>query len=94
MGEKAVGLGSPALTNYFRLHRHHYSFFKCVNKGEDPATESLKGEVIFVVLGEVIVRLLKEQGLLTTGLEQTLGTILDTHESHIYLLKQRVNARR
>lgn len=92
LGEKAVGLGSPALTNYFRLHKHHYAFFKCINMGEDPATESLKAEVTFVVLGELIMKVLKEQGLMTSGLEQTIGSILEKHESHIYLLKQRVNA--
>ena len=39
-----------------------------------------------------MMNLLKDKGLLSRGLEQLLGTILDNHESNVYLLKQRVKA--
>jgi hypothetical protein len=53
---------------------------------------SLEAEVLFVGLVEAIMDKLKAGNLLTRGLEQMLGTIADTHEGNIYLLKQRVKS--
>lgn len=89
LAEKAVGVGSPALTNYFRQLRHFYAFFKCVSGGEAPVKESLKAEKLFLILGELVMQKLEGEGKLTRGVEQALGNILDKHESHVYLLKQR-----
>ena len=55
------------------------------------AKKSMLAERSFQTAGAKLMDTLKERGLLTKGLEQCLGTILDTHETHIYLLKQRIN---
>ena len=50
---------------------------------------SLAAEKAYVHIGEKLMDRLKEAGLLTRGLEQMLGNILDLHETHVYLLDQR-----
>jgi hypothetical protein len=52
--------------------------------------KALRAELAFIKAGERMMNLLKDKGLLSRGLEQLLGTILDNHESNVYLLKQRV----
>lgn len=89
LGEKVVGVGSPALTNYFRQLLHMKTFMKAINQGDPLITESFRAEILFVLCGELIVKLLERSGLLTTGIEQAVGNILDKHEGHIYFLKQR-----
>lgn len=89
LAEKAVGVGSPGLTNYFRQERHFHTFFKMVSSGESPVKESLKAEMYLLIAGETVMNLLEKAGLLTRGVEQALGNILDKHETHVYLLKQR-----
>ena len=53
--------------------------------------------VIFVLIlffkstnaGLFLRTILEEKNLLTRGLEQLIGNILDKHEEHLYLLQQR-----
>lgn len=90
IGEKVVGLGQPSLTNYFKQHSLMKMFLDNVTSKDNYFQVSLRAELMFCALGEVIMDGLKNKGLLTVGLEQALGTILDTHETYIYLLKQKV----
>jgi DNA-binding ferritin-like protein len=98
VGEKAVGLGSTELV----LARHSLEnmrrFIEAVEDSADVmdapalkmAKRSLLAEKSFITAGEKLMNQLKSKGLLTRGVEQLLGTILDTHEGVLYLLKQRV----
>jgi len=54
------------------------------------AKRSFLAERSFILAGEKLMSDLEKKGLLTRGLEQLLGTILDDHESFCYLLKQRI----
>jgi len=97
VGEKAVGLGSADLV----LTRHSLEnmrrFIEAVEDTDimdSPALKmakrSLLAEKSFITAGERMMDQLKSKGLLTRGVEQLLGTILDTHEGLVFLLKQRV----
>lgn len=91
VGEKVVGLDSPALTNYFLQMKHMSAFLKAVTDAQkQPMIVSLQAELVFIGTGEMITERLKKEGLLTSGLANLLGDILDRHESHVYLLQQRL----
>jgi DNA-binding ferritin-like protein len=89
LGEKIVGLGGLKLTNYFVQMKHMDTFLNEVSKGHSLTKESLDAEILFVAVGELVVKILLEKDLLTRGLEQTLGSILEKHEESLYLLHQR-----
>ena len=97
VGEKAVGLGSADLV----LARHSLeNMRRYIEAIEDSdmmdapalkmAKRSLLAEKSFITAGEKMMDQLKSKGLLTRGVEQLLGTILDQHEGVLFLLKQRV----
>lgn len=101
VAEKSVGLstGNVGLVNY----KHSlYNMPKFLNAIEDIADtniddppalkmvkKSLLAEKSFITAGEKLMNILDSKGLLTRGLEQLLGEILDLHENSVYLLKQR-----
>ena len=89
VAEKAVGVGGIELTNYFaQLHQIQH-FLDGVAKGEALTTESRRAEIMLLVSGELILESLNQKGILTTGIEQAIGNVLDLHEGHLYLLQQR-----
>jgi DNA-binding ferritin-like protein len=91
VGEKVVGLDSPALTNYFSQMNHIMAFMRGVTDSQKPPmVVSLQAEMVLIAAGEMMVERLEEAGLLTSGLANMLGDILDRHESHVYLLQQRL----
>jgi hypothetical protein len=90
LAEKLVGVGSIKLTNYFSHIKHIHDFLSLVNRGKPLIEESYRGECLFVAGGELVMEQLKQQGLVTTGVEQAIGNVLDKHEGSLYLLKQRV----
>jgi DNA-binding ferritin-like protein len=96
VAEKLLGLSSgeelvsPSkqvinLSHFLKTHKNH-------SQSDLLPRRSLEAEVLFVGLVEAIMDKLKAANLLTRGLEQMLGTIADTHEGNIYLLKQRVKS--
>lgn len=92
LGEKLIGVSKDvSLTNYFSRVGVMKRFLDEVS---DPSLSyievSYKAEKAYLSFGEALVEDLSTKGLLTTGLEQAIGNILDTHEGHLYLLGQRV----
>jgi DNA-binding ferritin-like protein len=97
VGEKAVGLGSPDLVLAKHSLENMRRFIEAVEDTDimdSPALKmakrSLLAEKSFITAGERMMNQLKSKGLLTRGVEQLLGTILDQHEGLVFLLKQRV----
>lgn len=97
VGEKAVGLGSSELVaskHSLENMRRYIEAIEDADMMDAPALKmakrSLLAERSFITAGEKMMDQLKSKGLLTRGVEQLLGTILDTHEGVLYLLKQRV----
>jgi DNA-binding ferritin-like protein len=95
VGEKLIGLSKePKLTNYFARMTVMRHFLEACTDSKKPYIEvSLLSEKMFLSAGEKIMKDLKKKGLLTSGLEQMIGNILDKHEGFIYLLQQRVNSK-
>ena len=97
VGEKAVGLGSPELVMARHSLENMRRYIEAVEDGDvmdtlalKMAKRSLLAEKSFITAGEKLMDQLKSKGLLTRGVEQLLGTILDQHEGLVFLLKQRV----
>ena len=97
VGEKAVGLGSADLVlarHSLENMRRYIEAIEDTDTMDAPALKmakrSLLAEKSFITAGEKMMDQLKSKGLLTRGVEQLLGTILDQHEGLLYLLKQRV----
>jgi DNA-binding ferritin-like protein len=90
VAEKLVGHAGDTETNYFIQLEHIKQFFVKVNQNMSIIEESLVAEVLLELIGTEVMARLKEQNLLTDGLEQAIGTILDEHETFVYLLKQRL----
>lgn len=91
VAEKLVGLLSSKETNFFIQVEHMKNFMQLVSKGESLVKESMVTEVCLILLGELTLKRLEKQGLLTEGLNQAIGNILDKHEDFLYLLKQRLS---
>ena len=92
IGEKLIGVSQDvSLTNYFKRVKAMEVFLKAVTHSDQPyVVVSHDAEIAYVRLGGELMDKLEQAGLLTRGLEQMLGNILDKHEEHIYLLEQRV----
>jgi len=92
LAERIVGLAKGALVGYSSHVITLTRFLKTVKDGstsDDPCRSSLEAERFFLGLLEAVMTRLEQRGLLTRGLEQTLGTIAERHEVSVYLLKQR-----
>jgi DNA-binding ferritin-like protein len=94
VGEKLIGVSQDvSLTNYFKRVKAMEMFLKAVTHSDQPyVVVSHDAELTYVRMGGELMDQLEQAGLLTRGLEQMLGNILDKHEEHIYLLEQRVHA--
>lgn len=92
VGEKLIGVSQDVgLTNYFKRVKAMEMFLKAVTHSDQPyAVVSHDAELTYVRMGGELMDQLEQAGLLTRGLEQMLGNVLDKHEEHIYLLDQRV----
>jgi len=92
VGEKLIGVSKKSkLTNYFARMKVIQKFLDSLTSPDDYVKVSFAAEQAYIKIGEHIMKKLEEAGLLTRGLEQMLGNILDKHEEHYYLLQQRVS---
>lgn len=92
LGEKLIGLSKePKLTNYFARMKGMQKFLDLVTTSESYTKVSFRAVKLYVKAGEMVMKSLEEAGLLSPGLEQTLGTILEKTEEHVYLLQQRIS---
>ena len=94
VGEKLIGVSQDVgLTNYFKRVKAMEMFLKAVTHSDQPyIVVSHDAELTYVRMGGELMDQLEQDGLLTRGLEQMLGNVLDKHEEHIYLLDQRVKS--
>jgi DNA-binding ferritin-like protein len=94
IGEKLIGVSQDvSLTNYFKRVKAMEMFLKAVTHSDQPyIVVSHDAELTYVRMGGELMDQLEQAGLLTRGLEQMLGNVLDKHEEHIYLLDQRVKS--
>jgi DNA-binding ferritin-like protein len=103
VAEKLVAFGGVKLTNYFAQLNLTEDFMRQVTDSTKSTTDvSLFAEIVFSKMGELLLTRLAEArktskesarmaNLRTPGLENLIEGILDLHESHIYLLSQRLS---
>jgi DNA-binding ferritin-like protein len=95
IAEKAIGLGGPDNVNLPLQAQQvnevlqSYGPTSTIPQAGDLAKRSLTAEVSFLRCVAHCVDSLNEHGLMTRGLDNMLAGIEDTHEGHVYLLKQR-----
>lgn len=95
IAEKSIGLGGndnvnlPLQVQQLGQLAKEYGMASTVPQTTELAKRSLAAEVCFLRCVSHMVNSLKESGLLTRGLDNMLAGIEDTHEGHVYLLKQR-----
>ena len=59
------------------------------NAGQKHVMRAVRAETAFIRAGESLMEMLEQKGMLSRGIENLLGGILDKHEGLLYLLKQR-----
>jgi DNA-binding ferritin-like protein len=100
VGEKAVGLGSKTLASPIKVSKASLAFVERIfenqsivqgSKNEADAMFRRLGyaESMFIETTEKFMSDLDKKGSLTKGLDNLLAGILDTHETFLYLIKQR-----
>lgn len=96
VAEKSIGLGSvanvalPLHTQQLNKLLQNYGMVATIPQPADLARRSYSAEMNFLKVTSHLVEHLKECGILTRGLDNLLAGIEDKHESHVYLLKQRI----
>jgi len=94
VAEKSVGLGDE---NNVNLHKQletaleivfSNSSVNVIPSPDDLAKKSLKLELEFLCVCEVLRKSMKANGTLTTGIDNLVAGIADVHESHCYLLQR------
>lgn len=95
LAEKSIGLGNAdSVTITLQVQQlmrltSGYGMTSTIPQPSELAKRSMAAEVNFIKTTEIAAQALKESGRLSRGLDNLLAGILDTHEGHIYLLKQR-----
>ncbi len=95
LGERCIGLGSHANVNMLLLNKLVYKWTSTISQTTIPnaselARKSLDAEMSFLKLSALAANLLDQKGLLTRGLDNLLAAFEDSHETNVYLLKQRI----
>lgn len=92
LAEKIVGLSTinfVCLVPQLAHINNFISLFSSELSEKATAKSSYQAELFFMAFCTIVFEQLKTVKLLTPGLEQTIGTFLENHETNIYLLKQR-----
>lgn len=102
VGEKAAAMGGNELVTSSHSLMNMPRFLNAVQDGagvsqmESAANlmvrKSLLAEKSFISAGEKLMRMLEEKKLLSRGIENLLGGVLDAHETNVYLLEQRLKS--
>ncbi len=97
VAEKAVGMGTAQNVDLFKqaqqlnqLVQNHKITQRDIPTPTDLAMSSLIAENLFLSAIEHANQTFTAQSKLTKGIDNMLAQIVDTHEGHVYLLKQRV----
>lgn len=101
VGEKTVALGSEDLVVVRRSLENMTKFLNAIQDSPDSPEDSpslakikksLLAERSFITAGEKLIGMLRSKNQLSAGVENLLAGILDAHETHVYLLQQRVKS--
>lgn len=97
LAERTVGIGKEESVNVVLQTQqvtrlvNGYGTISTIPQASEFVKRSLAAERNFITTAELAFNALKERCAMSRGLENLLSGILDTHETHLYLLKQRVS---
>mgnify|MGYP001603303375 CR=1 FL=1 len=98
LAEKLIGLDSPICVDPLTLSFHSAIIIKNFCKSqtniinsESIVMRALEAEQNLLSFIAIVIEALNGRGVLTIGLENLLADMHDSHERHIYLLKQRLD---
>lgn len=97
VAEKSIGLGNTCnvdlnlVTQQVMKLVSGYGMTSTIPQPSDLARRSLLAEMNFIKVIDQMIECLEENCMLTNGVDNMLQGIADTHESHVYLLKQRIS---
>ncbi len=92
IAERTIGLSTTSfvcLTSQISHIAKLVEIMKTSLNTEEPVKTSYQAVLFLSALTNEVFEQLNSSKLLTPGLEQTIGTLLETYETHLYLLKQR-----
>ena len=95
VAEKSIGLGCTQNVNLHLMTSQllklvsGYGMTSTIPQPSDLARRSLLAEMNFLKVIDYVIESLEENYILTNGLDNMLQGIADSHEGHVYLLKQR-----
>lgn len=92
IAERTVGLGTESFVCLTSQISHMIKLIEIMKSSlntEEPIKTSYQSVLFLSALTNEVFEQLNSAKLLTPGLEQTIGTLLETYETHLYLLKQR-----
>lgn len=69
-----------------------YNMMQTIPQPSDLARRSLMAEMNFLCVTSKLVESMKECGTLSRGIDDLIASIEDKHETHVYLLKQRITS--
>lgn len=95
VAERCIGLGSGETVDLQLQIKTIYQFVKDYQASnmitnDQLIDSSIKAEFMLLSIIDCAKQKLNDKGLLTNGLDNLLAGIADIHETHIYLLKQRL----
>lgn len=100
VAERAVGRGSAELVNVVKQTEHQVILQNLIGCKEMtlPASTSLvnlsmSAELVCLMMVDFARKYMQNFDSLSSGTDNLLAEIEDTHESHVFLLKQRLNQR-
>lgn len=97
VAEKVIGLGSIANVDISLQMKQvmslvqGYGMTSTLPQPSDLARRSYQAEMSFLKVVAHLVDHIKECGMMTRGLDNMIAGIEDSHESAVYLLKQRIS---
>ena len=100
VAEKAVGVSTSAAVDYSRTisqvcilnDMFGSQGVMLLPDANGLAKKSLDIETAFLEMLQLAVDSLEKNSTMTLGIDNMLAAIYDTHEGHVYLLKQRINS--
>lgn len=96
VAEKVIGLGSvanvdlPLQTSQLLKLVQGHGMTSTIPQPSELARRSYLAEMNFLKVAAHLVEHMRECGTLTRGLDNLIAGIEDSHEGHVYLLKQRI----
>lgn len=95
VAEKSIGLGSidnvniSLQTSQLMSLVDDYGVVQTIPQSTELSKRSLMAEMKFLAAANALVQSMSERGALTKGVDNLIAGIIDKHEGHVYLLKQR-----